>query len=87
MTSRDRHRKRAHRERGGKRCPTCGRPYDDADRVDVHHRDGNPQNGAPNNLRKRCRKCHLGDEHDRNVSATKPRSPRSGPRGVRTGPR
>jgi hypothetical protein len=84
---RDRHRNRTHRQRSGNRCPNCGRPYGDTDRVDVHHRDGNAANGSPDNLRKRCKRCHLGDEHDRDTSPKKPTGPRSGPGGVRTGPR
>lgn len=85
---RERHRERTHQERAGDRCPRCGRSYADADRVDVHHRDGNPRNGSPENLRKRCRVCHLAGEHDRNVTRSKePNPPRTAPRGVRAGPR
>ena len=27
--------------------------------VDVHHKDGNPENNSPENLRRLCRSCHL----------------------------
>lgn len=85
---RDRHRTRTHRERAGDQCPRCGRAYDQADGVDVHHHDENPRNGAPDNLRKRCPTCHLEGEHDRDTThSTEPRRPRSGPSGVRSGPR
>lgn len=63
--ARDRHRDRAHDDRAGNVCPTCGRSFDDVERVDVHHDDGNPRNGSPENLRKRCRRCHLKEEHGR----------------------
>jgi len=84
---RDRHRERVHDDRAGDRCPSCGRLLDTADRVDVHHRDGDPTNGQPSNLRKRCKKCHLGGEHDRDTEPKQPAGPRSGPRRPRTGPR
>lgn len=78
---RENHRERTWTERAGQRCPGCGRPFDDADRADVHHRDGNQHNGAPDNLRKRCSRCHLRDEHDREVDtpASPPRPSRSRP--------
>ncbi|UHQ96480.1 hypothetical protein [Natrinema halophilum] len=84
--SRDRHRERVHLERAGRRCPTCGRTFDTADRVDVHHRDQDERNGHPANLRKRCKKCHLEGEHDRPDDVDSPKIPngisRRGPRGV-----
>lgn len=87
--SRDRDRKRTWQERAGGRCPRCGRSYDDVERADVHHNDGNASNGSPDNLRKRCKNCHLGGEHDRELDS--PRSPpglrRRGPSGPsRSGP-
>lgn len=84
---RDRHRDRAHDNRAGDQCPSCGRSFDTADRVDVHHRDQNPTNGHPENLRKRCKTCHLGSEHDRDTDAKQPSGARSRPRRPRTGPR
>ncbi len=85
--ARDRHRRRTHDQRAGDRCPTCGRPFDQAG-VDVHHRDENPGNGHPENLRKRCPDCHLGGEHDRDVDRTGPSGPRrSRPSRPRTAPR
>lgn len=63
--SRERHRTRTHQERAGESCPQCGRSFDTVDRVDVHHADGNPSNGSPDNLRKRCKRCHLEGEHGR----------------------
>ncbi|MFC4549394.1 MULTISPECIES: hypothetical protein [Halorussus] len=84
---RDRHRRRLHADRAGEQCPRCGRSLDTADRVDDHHHDGDPTNGHPSNLRKRCKNCHLGGEHDRDVETKQPRGPRSGPRRPRTSPR
>lgn len=84
---RDRHRERAHADSPGRQCPGCGRDFSTADRVDVHHRDGDPTNGTPDNLRVRCRRCHLGDEHDRDVEPAGPSRPRSGPRQSRSSPR
>jgi len=84
---RDRHRDRLHRDRAGQHCPSCGRPLNTADRVDDHHHDGDPSNGHPSNLRKRCRRCHLGDEHDRDLDDKQPTGPRSGPSRPRTSPR
>lgn len=85
---RDRHRDRVWDERAGERCPCCGRPTDSTERVDVHHRDGDPTNGHPDNLRKRCKRCHLGGEHDRDIDTTPgPSGPRSGPSRPRTSPR
>lgn len=88
---RDRHRARTWEQRGGDRCPRCGRPYESADRADVHHRDGNEHNGDPDNLRKRCRRCHLGAEHDRPDDVDSPQQPagpgRTRPTRPRTGPR
>lgn len=87
--SRTQHRERTHDTRAGDACPTCGRPFDAVDRVDVHHHDGNATNGTPENLRKRCQRCHLQGEHDRHPEQsatptpghTGPSSPRSaGPR-------
>jgi|GEM_PF-2317328 len=84
---RDRHRERTHEDSSANYCPGCGRPLDTADRVDVHHRDGDPTNGSPDNLRVRCLRCHLKGEHDRNVEPGSPSGPRSGPRRPRTAPR
>jgi 5-methylcytosine-specific restriction endonuclease McrA len=55
------------RSTSGWRCPGCGRSRDEVDRVDVHHRDGNPNNNDPDNLIALCRRCHLGGRHDRDV--------------------
>ncbi|MBX0350488.1 hypothetical protein [Haloarcula pellucida] len=87
---RDQDRKRTWDERAGDRCPRCGQSFDDVERADVHHRDGDPNNGHPSNRRKRCKKCHLGDEHGRDVDS--PKTPdgvrRSGPPAPsRSGPR
>jgi len=87
--SRDRHRDRVWSDRAGKRCPSCGRSFDDAERADVHHNDEDPGNGHPSNLRKRCKRCHLGGEHGRDTDSPKePRGVRrSGPSGPsRSGP-
>jgi len=51
-------------------CPDCGRECDDVNRFEVHHIDGNPLNGLPENLIALCKRCHLwrhGDEQ--NLSA------------------
>lgn len=55
------------RSREAWRCPGCGRDRDAVDRVDVHHRDGNPRNNDPDNLVALCRRCHLSGAHDRQV--------------------
>lgn len=55
------------RSRGGWHCPGCSRSYQAVDRVDVHHRDGNPRNNDPENLVALCRRCHLEGKHDREV--------------------
>lgn len=55
------------RSRQSWRCPSCGRSYGQVDRVDVHHRDGNPFNNDPENLVALCRRCHLAGKHDRQV--------------------
>ena len=36
-------------------CEICG----SAKNVDVHHKDGNPQNNSPDNLQRLCRSCHM----------------------------
>lgn len=84
---RDRHRERLHDDRAGQQCPTCGRRLDTANRVDTHHRDRDPTNGHPDNLRKRCKTCHLAGEHDRDLDDSQPDGVRSGPRRPRTQPR
>lgn len=64
----DRHRKRfwRHHDRARYRCPDCGRreSHPDVCRFEVHHRDGDPSNGAPSNLVGLCRHCHY-VRHDR----------------------
>lgn len=35
-------------------CEICG-----ARAVDRHHRDGNPENNAPQNIERLCRRCHM----------------------------
>lgn len=75
------------RSGAGWRCPSCGRSRGEVERVDVHHRDGNPNNNDPENLVALCKRCHLGGRHDRDVDAdalappapvaTGPPSPRS----------
>lgn len=42
------------------RCPDCGRreSHPHVDRLEVHHKDGNPFNGTPSNLVALCRHCH-----------------------------
>lgn len=42
-------------------CPDCGRGIDDVRAFQVHHKDGDPTNGDPDNLIALCRDCH----HDR----------------------
>ena len=89
---RDQHRKRYWRDcdRDSWQCPGCGRTVDAVDRADVHHRDEDDGNGQPDNLRGRCKRCHLKGEHDRDIDdASGPSRPRTkSPRGPsRTGPR
>ena len=56
-----------HRSKRGWRCPGCGRSRSQVDRVDVHHRDGNPNNNDPDNLVALCKRCHLEGRHQRDV--------------------
>jgi len=46
--------------RSSYRCPDCGRleSHPHVDRLEVHHKDGDPLNGAPSNLVALCRHCH-----------------------------
>lgn len=52
------------REREEYECPHCGRGFEEVERFEVHHRDGNPLNGDSDNLVALCRECHY-REHDR----------------------
>jgi len=45
-------------------CERCGR----AGRLDVHHKDGDPTNNAPENLEVLCRGCHLKHHRSRTCS-------------------
>jgi 5-methylcytosine-specific restriction endonuclease McrA len=65
--ARARHRERywAGRSKADYRCPVCGRGPNETVAIDVHHQDGNPQNGAPDNLIGLCRRCHLQKKHER----------------------
>jgi ribosomal protein S14 len=88
--TRDGDRDRTWSQRAGQRCPSCGRSFDTADRADIHHNDGNHKNSHPSNHRKRCKRCHLGGEHDRDTDSPKTpsgvrRTQPAGPR--RSGPR
>lgn len=40
------------------RCPDCGRGRDEVRRFELHHKDGNPRNGARDNLIGVCQTCH-----------------------------
>lgn len=40
-------------------CPACGAGTESVRRFEVHHRDGNPLNGNPENLVALCWECHL----------------------------
>lgn len=51
------------------RCPSCGRSRSEVERVDVHHRDGNPRNNDPENLVALCKRCHLEGRHNRDVDS------------------
>jgi hypothetical protein len=75
MPGRDAHRDRHWDARDTDTCPSCGRSLDTADRVDVHHNDEDASNGGPDNLRTRCKTCHLADEHDRDVDRDRRPSP------------
>lgn len=55
------------RSKRGWRCPGCGRSRSEVERVDVHHRDGNPNNNDPDNLVALCKRCHLEGRHQRDV--------------------
>ena len=45
-------------------CPDCGRRLRDVHSFEVHHKDGDPRNGSPENLIGLCRKCHY-ERHGR----------------------
>lgn len=74
---RERHRQRVQDQRAGDYCPRCGRSFDQTDGDHVHHRDGNKRNGSPENLRKRCPRCHFAGEHDRPDDVESPGQPPS----------
>jgi hypothetical protein len=40
-------------------CPDCGRGAGRVYQFDVHHKDGDPKNGHPDNLIGLCRRCHI----------------------------
>ncbi|MGA0604888.1 HNH endonuclease signature motif containing protein [Phenylobacterium sp. VNQ135] len=42
-------------------CSVCGKP----DASDVHHKDGNHQNGSRSNLVRICRSCHIKEHRQR----------------------
>jgi 5-methylcytosine-specific restriction endonuclease McrA len=48
--------------KGTYECPQCGKTQEDGATFDVHHIDGNPENGDMGNLTALCRECHR-DEH------------------------
>jgi len=54
---------RAAKIRAGWCCenPDCRHPNDPKAgyTLTVHHRDGNPRNNAPSNLRALCQRCHM----------------------------
>ena len=52
-------------ERSDYECPSCGETQGDGARFEVHHIDGNPENGTMENLVALCRECHW-DEHNIN---------------------
>ena len=45
-------------ERDGPKCSQCGRDPGPEGRLDIDHRDGNPTNHTPSNLRLLCRSCN-----------------------------
>lgn len=59
--SQNRHRKRFWRnhDHGSYECPDCGRSREQVGRFEVHHIDGNPKNGALDNLVALCHHCHV----------------------------
>lgn len=61
---RERDRDRYYRDRSGCRCANCGRKTARVGR-NLHHRDGDKENGQRGNLETLCPKCHFGAEHDR----------------------
>lgn len=40
-------------------CPDCDRGVGEVDRLEVHHKDGDPTNGDRDDLIALCRTCHL----------------------------
>jgi hypothetical protein len=56
------------RDKSTYRCPGCGRPRDEVPAVHIHHLDERKRNPAEKNLIGLCTTCHLGDQHDRDVS-------------------
>lgn len=61
-----------------KRRPACERCRSRTD-LDVHHRDGDPTNNAPQNLETLCNDCHV-EEEARRRAAGRP-DPRETARG------
>lgn len=57
-----RHMKRYLRETRGEGCEECGwaKPHPVSGKIptEVHHKDGNPDNGHPDNLQVLCPNCH-----------------------------
>lgn len=44
-------------------CPNCDRGIDEVDHFQVHHKNGNPEDGSPENLVGLCKDCHW-EAHD-----------------------
>lgn len=63
MERRKPHRERywSDRDKSEYTCPDCGDGLEEVSRFEVHHIDGNAQNGDPENLIGLCKECH----HDR----------------------
>ena len=73
MDPRQKHRERYWNEHDKQSytCPDCGGGLEEVSEFQVHHKDGNPTNGDPENLVALCKECH----HDRHGSWTKMYTP------------
>jgi hypothetical protein len=53
-----RHKRRKYRSHLGKLCERCGFIPEHKCQLDIHHKDGNHENGSVENLQTLCANCH-----------------------------